>query len=106
MVLEVTLIDVLPGREGDFVDAYELARPLVATTPGCRSVRLQRAVESPQRFVLLAEWDSVEAHENNFRRSDRLAQWRALIGGSLAQPPLAEYFTDIHSPRHHPDRGF
>jgi hypothetical protein len=47
MVLEVTLIDVLPGREGDFVDAYELARPLVATAPGCRSVRLQRAVESP-----------------------------------------------------------
>jgi heme-degrading monooxygenase HmoA len=99
MVLEVTLIDVLPGREGDFVDAYELARPLVATTPGCRSVRLQRAVESSRRFVLLAEWDSVEAHEHNFRRSDRFAQWRALIGGSLAQPPTAEYFTDVPGAR-------
>jgi heme-degrading monooxygenase HmoA len=74
MVLEVTLIDVLPGREDDFVDAYEVARPLVATAPGCRSVRLRRAVESPQRFVLLAEWDSLEAHEQNFRRSDRFAQ--------------------------------
>ncbi|GIE75904.1 antibiotic biosynthesis monooxygenase [Actinoplanes philippinensis] len=106
MVLEVTLIDVLPGREGDFVNAYEMARPLVATTPGCRSVRLQRAVESPRRFVLLAEWDSVEAHERNFRRSDRFAQWRALIGGSLAQPPLAEYFTDIQTQRHNPDHDF
>jgi heme-degrading monooxygenase HmoA len=95
MVLEVTLIDVLPGRENDFVDAYKLARPLVAGSPGCRSVRLQRGLDSATRFVLLTEWDSPEAHEHNFRRTDRFAQWRALIGGSLAQPPLAEYFIDI-----------
>ncbi|SDT62715.1 antibiotic biosynthesis monooxygenase family protein [Actinoplanes derwentensis] len=95
MVLEVTLIDVLPGREHEFVNAYELARPVVAGAPGCRSVRLQRGVEAPTRFVLLAEWDSIEAHEHNFRRTDRLAQWRALIGGALAQPPMAEYFADV-----------
>ncbi|GAA4962384.1 antibiotic biosynthesis monooxygenase family protein [Actinoplanes utahensis] len=107
MVLEVTLIDVLPGRENDFVNAYELARPVVAGTPGCRSLRLQRGLETPTRFVLLTEWDSVEAHEQNFRRTDRFAQWRALIGGSLAQPPLAEYFTDVTTGhRHNPDQDF
>ncbi|MDI6104558.1 antibiotic biosynthesis monooxygenase [Actinoplanes sp. NEAU-A12] len=107
MVLEVTLIDVLPGREGDFVNAYQMARPVVAGAPGCRSLRLQRAVESSTRFVLLIEWDSVEAHERNFRRTDRFAQWRALIGGSLAQPPLAEYFTDIATGHHRDlDRDF
>ncbi|GIE35047.1 hypothetical protein Ait01nite_080920 [Actinoplanes italicus] len=99
MVLEVTLIDVLPGREDDFVDAYQLARPLVAGSPGCRSVRLRRGLGSPTRFVLLTEWDSPDAHEQNFRRTDRFAQWRALIGGSLAQPPLAEYFTDLQPDR-------
>ncbi|MEU4622874.1 antibiotic biosynthesis monooxygenase family protein [Actinoplanes sp. NPDC023801] len=97
MVLEVTMIVVLPGREDDFVDAYQLARPLVAGSPGCRSVRLQRSLGSATRFVLLTEWDSPEAHEHNFRRTDRFAQWRALIGGALAQPPLAEYFTDIRA---------
>jgi heme-degrading monooxygenase HmoA len=101
MVLEVTLIDVLPGREGDFADAYQLARPLIAGSPGCHSVRLQRGLDSATRFVLLTEWDSPEAHEHHFRRTDRFAQWRALIGGALAQPPLAEYFTDISA-----DRGF
>ena len=95
MVLEVTLTDVLPGRDGDFVDAFQLARPVVAGAPGCRSVRLQRGVDSATRFVLLTEWESLDAHEHNFRRTDRFAQWRALIGGSLAQPPLAEYFTDV-----------
>jgi heme-degrading monooxygenase HmoA len=102
MVLEVTLIDVLPGRADDFVAAYRMARPMVAGAPGCRSVRLKRGVDSANRFVLLVEWDSMDAHEHNFRRTERFAQWRALIGGSLAQPPLAEFFTDTHA-GNHPD---
>ncbi|MEV0899411.1 antibiotic biosynthesis monooxygenase family protein [Actinoplanes sp. NPDC049802] len=107
MVLEVTLIDVLRGREDDFVDAYQRGRPLIAGTPGCRSVRLQRGAESPARFLLLVEWDSFDAQENHFRRTDRFAQWRALIAATLAQPPLAEFFTDITSgARRDPDHDF
>ena len=93
MVLEVTLIDNLPGRADDFLNAYQLARPMIAGADGCRSVRLQQGVESANRFLLLVEWDSMETIEHNFRRTERFAQWRALIAGALAQPPLAEYFT-------------
>lgn len=107
MVLEVTLIDVLPGRADDFIAAYELARPLIAGAAGCRSVRLKRGIESANRFVLLVDWDSLDAHEHNFRRTERFAQWRALIGGSLAQPPTAEFFTESLSGRRaDPDHGF
>jgi heme-degrading monooxygenase HmoA len=98
MVLEVTLIDVLPGRADDFLAAYQNARTLVAGAPGCRSVQLKRGTDSVNRFMLLTEWDSLDDHEHHFRRTERFAQWRALIGGSLAQPPLAEYFTDIPTP--------
>lgn len=67
MVVEIALIDVLPGHEDDFAAAYRSVRHEVATTPGCRSVRMTRGVESPSRFVLLVEWDSVAAHEDGFR---------------------------------------
>lgn len=107
MVLEVTLIDVLPGRSDDFVAAYQVARPMIAGAPGCRSVRLKRGVESVNRFLLLVQWESMDAHEHNFRRTERFAQWRALIGGALAQPPLAEFFTDLPSgARPDPDHDF
>lgn len=95
MVLEVTLIDVLPGREGDFRNAYQVAYPMIAGAPGCRSVRLKSGVEASTRFLLLIEWESMEDQEHNFRRTERFAQWRALIAGALAQPPLAEFFTDV-----------
>jgi heme-degrading monooxygenase HmoA len=95
MVLEVTLIDVLPGRDGDFLEAYRVARPMIAGTPGCLSVRVKRGTESQTRFALLVEWDSLQSQEQNFRRTERFAQWRALISATLAQPPLAEFFADV-----------
>src|SRR4051794_25750534 len=61
MILEVALIDVVPGHEDAFAAAYRTARPVLAGTEGCRSVRMTRGEESPSRFVLLVEWESVEA---------------------------------------------
>jgi len=97
MVLEVALIDVLPSREDDFAAAYSLAHPVLANTPGCRSVRMTRGIESPSRFVLLVEWDSIEAHVDNFRATERFGHWRGLIGPYFAAPPVVEHFTDVYA---------
>ena len=98
MVLEVALIDITPGAEAEFAAAYKEAHPILAGTPGCRSVRMTRGVESPSRFVLLVEWDSVEAHLENFRDSERFTQWRGRIGPFFATPPLVEHFLDVAVP--------
>ncbi|MEV4415626.1 antibiotic biosynthesis monooxygenase [Catellatospora sp. NPDC049609] len=95
MVLEVALIDVQPGREDEFAAAYAQARPWLAGTDGCVTVRMTRGIESPSRFVLLVEWESVQAHEENFRATDRFTQWRTLIGPFFAKPPLVEHFNDV-----------
>lgn len=94
MVLEVALIDVLPGAPDAFAAAYRQASTLVTDTPGCRSIRMTRGIETPTRFVLLVEWDSVENHEA-FRAGDRFPRWRALIGPHFADAPVVEHFTDV-----------
>ena len=94
MVLEVALIDVQSGQEDAFAAAYLKARSGLAGTPGCRTVRMTRGIESPSRFVLLVEWDSVAAHEENFRATERFTTWRSLIGPYFAGPPVVEHFTD------------
>lgn len=100
MVLEVGLIDVREGREDDFAAAYAEAYPILATTPGCRSVRMTRGVETSTRFVLLVEWDSVDAHLDNFRATERFTQWRGLLGPYFDGAPRVEHFHDVT-----PDRG-
>lgn len=95
MVLEVALIDVAAGQEEQFAAAYAKARTGLASTPGCRSVRMTHGIETPTRFVLLVEWDSVEAHEQNFRATERFTTWRGLIGPYFSGPPRVEHFADI-----------
>lgn len=94
MVLEVALIDVQPGSEDAFEAGYAQAADLVGQTPGCRSMRMTRGIETPTRYVLLVEWDSVEAHEQ-FRSSERFGQWRGLVGPHFAGPPTVEHFRDL-----------
>jgi heme-degrading monooxygenase HmoA len=95
MVLEVAIIDVSAGNEEAFERAYRAARGLLVETTGCRSVRMTRGVESSSRFVLLVEWDSVDAHVDNFRNTERFTTWRGLIGPYFAAPPVVEHFTDV-----------
>jgi heme-degrading monooxygenase HmoA len=95
MVLEIADIHVRPGEEQGFAQAYRTVRALVTGTPGCRAVRMTRGIESPARFVLLVEWDSVEAHERNFRATELFTQWRAAIGPYFAAPPHVEHFADV-----------
>jgi heme-degrading monooxygenase HmoA len=93
MVLEVALVDVTDADA--FAAAFLQAREILVGTPGCRSVRMTRGIESAERFVLLVEWDSVEAHETGFRQTERFTRWRALIGPWFAGPPRVEHFTDV-----------
>ena len=95
MVTEIAVLEITPGAEDAFVEAYRRARHEVAETDGCRRMRMTRGVESPSRFVLLVDWDSVEAHERNFRATDRFVRWRAAIGPHFARPPQVEHYVDI-----------
>jgi heme-degrading monooxygenase HmoA len=95
MVLEVADIRVIPGSEQEFIAAYRAHREVLATTPGCRSVRMSRSIETPTRFVLLVEWDAVSSHEENFRGTQRFTTWRAAIGSFFAEAPLVEHVTSV-----------
>ena len=95
MVTEVADIHITPGTEEEFIAAYRGAHDILATTPGCLSVRMTRCVESPSRFVLVVDWDEIASHETNFRGTDRFTNWRAAIGPYFAEPPLVEHFETV-----------
>jgi heme-degrading monooxygenase HmoA len=80
MVLEVAIFTAKDGHADRFVAAYAEARQFLASSPGCRSVRMTQGVEDPLRFVLLVEWETLEDHLEGFRGSDRFTQWRSVLG--------------------------
>ncbi len=97
MVLEVALIDVTDPEA--FEAAYLRAREVLISAPGCLSVRMTHGIETPSRFVLMVEWESVAAHDENFRATERFAQWRGAIGPFFATAPRVEHFDDVDPER-------
>jgi heme-degrading monooxygenase HmoA len=92
VITEHALLDVVPGRELEFVGAMDLARSLIAASPGFVSLRLERCVERPSRFLLLVEWERLEDHTEGFRRSPAYAEWRAALHHFYDPFPVVEHF--------------
>ena len=95
MITEHGVLPVRPGSEADFEAAFAQARPLIAAAPGFRGISMSRSVESPNLYLLLVQWDSIEAHTEGFRTSPQFEQWRALLHHFYQSPPVIEHFVEI-----------
>ena len=94
MILEHADIRIAPGRQAEFEEAIHRAlATVIARAEGFRSAKVVRGIESAERFVLMIEWDTLEAHTVGFRESPQFAEWRAIVGPFFAGPPTVEHFS-------------
>jgi heme-degrading monooxygenase HmoA len=92
MILEHAVLDVRQGSSAQYETAFAQAKAIIAASPGFRSLRLERCLEQPDRYVLLVEWDSVEAHEEGFRKSPAFEEWRDLLHRFYPTRPTVQHF--------------
>lgn len=96
MILEVADIRVVPGRQAEFERAARRGlETVIARAKGFRGYSIRHGVESPDRYLLMLEWDTLEDHTAGFRESDLYPQWRALVAPFFAAPPSVEHFERI-----------
>lgn len=93
MILEIADIRIQPGRNAEFEAAVRQgAETVIATAKGFRGYKVNRGVESPERYVLMIYWDTLEDHTVAFRGGPLFTQWRAIVGPFFAAPPAVEHF--------------
>ena len=94
MILEIADIRIEPGRNEAFEAAirHGLAT-VVSAAEGYHAHQVQHGIESPERYVLMIWWQTLESHTVGFRDGALFAQWRAIVGPFFAQPPVVEHFT-------------
>jgi len=95
MILEVAMLSVHAGQEPAFEAAMAKAAPVIAGSPGYLSHELQRCLETPRRYVLLVQWQTLEAHTVGFRQSPAFGKWRENIGSFFAEPPVVEHYEQV-----------
>jgi heme-degrading monooxygenase HmoA len=97
MVLEHALITIRPGTADDFETALMGARSVIAASPGFISLELRRGVETPDQYLLLVEWETIDDHLVGFRQSEAFPEWRAAIGPYFTSPPVVDHFAAVES---------
>ena len=91
MIHEVASILIKPGMGRRFEQGFSEALPLFQRANGCRSVRLERSVEDPLRYLIVIDWETLEDHVVAFRNSEDHGRWRALVGEFFAAPPSVDH---------------
>jgi heme-degrading monooxygenase HmoA len=94
VILEVADIRIQPGRQAEFDAAIQRGlNEVIAKARGFRGFKVNKGVESPERYLLMIFWDTLEDHTVHFRGGPLFAQWRAIVGPFFAAPPAVEHFT-------------
>jgi hemoglobin len=70
VIVEYVRYRVTADRADALIDAYRRALPVLQASPHCLSAELSRCHETPERFVLRLEWDSLAGHLEGFRKSE------------------------------------
>ncbi|MEO9169010.1 MAG: antibiotic biosynthesis monooxygenase [Aestuariivirga sp.] len=94
MIVEHALLHIKPGQSAAFEAAMKKARPLIAASPGFVSIEVHPAAEAPDTYLLLVKWDSIAAHRDGFRKSERYAEWKVLLHKFYEPMPTITYFAD------------
>jgi heme-degrading monooxygenase HmoA len=97
MILEVAILDVIPGREAEFETAFSQAQSIISSMKGYRGHELKHCVETPSRYILLVNWDKLEDHTKGFRQSDQYQEWKALLHHFYDPFPTVEHYRTLDS---------
>lgn len=97
MILEVAILNVIPGQEDAFLKAFAKAQGIIASMAGYISHQLKRCVEDMSKFILLVEWEKLTDHTVGFRESNEYQEWKKLLHHFYDPFPTVEHYSEINT---------
>ncbi len=94
VILELADIRIAPGKQAEFDAAIVRGvTTVISQAKGYRGYKVNKGIESPERYILMIFWETLENHTVDFRGGPLFPQWRAIVGPFFASPPVVEHFT-------------
>lgn len=99
MILELADFRIAPGQQAAFEEAVQRGiNTVVQRAQGFRGAKVNRSIESPERYILQIFWETLEDHTVHFRGGALFVEWRAIVGPFFTAPPVVEHFTLVSKP--------
>ncbi len=92
MILEVAILNVIPGKEDEFIKAFSEAQKIISKMAGYISHQLKRCIENVSQFILLVEWEKLTDHTEGFRGSNEYQDWKRLLHHFYDPFPTVEHY--------------
>ncbi|MCU6434867.1 antibiotic biosynthesis monooxygenase [Undibacterium sp. Jales W-56] len=93
MILELADIRIQPGKQAEFDLAIQRGlTEVISQAKGFCGYKVNKGIESPERYVLMIFWETLENHTIDFRESPAFLQWRGIVGSFFAVAPTVEHF--------------
>jgi heme-degrading monooxygenase HmoA len=95
MILEVALLDMKEGQESAFEADFAVASKYISCVEGYISHQLHRCIEKKNRYILLAHWNSLEAHTRRFRESRQYREWSRILHHYYDPFPEVQHYAQV-----------
>ena len=95
MITEVALLNVKKGLETAFEKDFQTAGQYISSIDGYLGHSLKKCIETPNQYILIAQWRSVADHEIGFRQSAQYLKWKALLHHYYEPFPSVAHYEDI-----------
>ena len=92
MILEVAILNVIPSREDEFLEAFSKAQEIISGMTGYISHQLKRCIEKTNQFILLVEGEKLSDHTEGFRESKEYQEWKSLLHHFYDPFPTVEHY--------------
>ncbi len=92
MILEVAVLNVKPGLNADFENAFAQAQAIISAQSGYISHELQKCMEVDNQYILLVKWKTLADHTEGFRGSAEYQTWRELLHHFYDPFPTVEHY--------------
>ncbi|CAB4344864.1 unannotated protein [freshwater metagenome] len=96
MITEIAFIEVISENHTAFEVAVRKAvAEILPQAKGYVDFELQKGIEQPNTYCFHIRWETLEDHTIGFRESELFVQWRSIIGGYFAKPPIVEHWASV-----------
>lgn len=94
-ILEHAILEVKSGTEADFVVAFKEAQQYIMRIEGYISHSLSKCIETPGRYLLLVNWQTLESHTVGFRGSPEYTEWKKLLHHFYEPFPVVDHYEQV-----------
>lgn len=79
MILEVAVLQIKAGMSLEFELNFQKTSLIISQMKGYLNHQLKKCVEKENQYILLVNWETIEDHEQGFRKSKEYQAWKNLL---------------------------